>query len=156
MINEFKHLPQEDIDVLYKAPVLVAILIAGADNTIDNAEIKEARELARMKQSKENEVLKEYYQELGNTFETELKKHIALLPNDTAERHKAIVNELEKLNTILPKLNKRFAVNFYAHLKDLAKRIASASGGVLGYMSVGKEESEVIDLNMIKDPSKTS
>lgn len=154
MINEFNHLKAEEINLMYKAPVLVTILIAGADDTIDHAEMKEARELAKLKQTKENEVLKEYYKAIGDSFEDELKRHISLLPRDTTERNKIIIDELTKLNFILPKLSQKFAVNFYTHLKDLAKKIAEASGGVLGYMAVGKEESEFIELDMIKDPSK--
>jgi hypothetical protein len=155
MIKEFKHLGKEEANLMYKAPVLVTILIAGADSTIDHAEIKEARELAKLKQNKENELLKDYYKAIGDSFEAELKKHINLLPPDTSERNKIIIEELKKLNVILPKLNLQFAVNFYTHLKDLAKKIAEASGGVLGYMAVGKEESELITLDMIKDPSKS-
>jgi hypothetical protein len=154
MINEFNHLRPEEINLMYKAPVLVTILIAGADDTIDHAEMKEARELAKLKQTKENEVLKEYYEAIGHSFEDELKRHISLLPRDTIERNKIIIDELTKLNVILPKLSNKFAVNFYTHLKDLAKKIAEASGGVLGYMAVGKEESEFIELDMINDPSK--
>lgn len=154
MINEFKHLEQVEVEIMFNAPVLVTILIAGADSTIDKAEIKEARELANLKQNKETEILKDYYNAIGDNFEEELKKHINLLPKDTMERNKIIINELRKLNDILPKLNLRFSVNFYTHLKDLAKKIAEASGGVLGYMAVGKEESEFLTLDMIKDPSK--
>ena len=39
-------------------------------------------------------------------------------------------------------------------MKDHAVKIAESSGGVFGFMSVGYEESKVIDLKMIKDPSK--
>jgi hypothetical protein len=154
MIREFQYLEGEEANLMYKAPVLVTILIAGADDTIDHAEIKEASELAKIKQAKENEVLKDYYAEISDSFERDLKSHINMLPKDTVARNKAIVSELSKLNDILPRLDKRFAVNFYTHLKDLAKKIAEASGGVLGYMAVGKEESEFIELGMIKDPSK--
>ena len=60
--------------------------------------------------------------------------------------------ELEKLNEILPKLPKEFAVDYYWSLRSLAKKIASASGGLLGYMAVGYEESKLIGLDMIHAP----
>lgn len=153
MISEFKHLRKDETELMFKAPALVAILIAGADNTIDNAEIKEAREQARLKKTRENEALREYYQIIGDTFEEDIKRYVREYPKDAESRNQLIATELQGLNQILPKLNKRFAVNFYTHLKDLAKKIAEASGGVLGYMAVGKEESIFIDLKMIKDPS---
>jgi hypothetical protein len=153
MIKEFQHLEEGEVKLMNVAPVLVTILIAGADDKIDHAEIKEASELAKFKQTKENEVLKDYYKPVSKTFDAELKAHIERLPKDTNARNKIISSELSRLNDILPKLDTKFAVNFYTHLKDLAKKIAKASGGVLGYMAVGKEESEFIDLEMIKDPS---
>ncbi|MFT5642306.1 MAG: hypothetical protein ACI9A7_002415, partial [Cyclobacteriaceae bacterium] len=39
-------------------------------------------------------------------------------------------------------------------LKELAKKIAEASGGLLGYLSVSYEESKMIELKAITDPSK--
>jgi len=42
MIDEFKELSQEEVDLMLKVPALVCILIAGADNKIDQTEIKEA------------------------------------------------------------------------------------------------------------------
>lgn len=153
MISEFKDLTKKEQELMFKAPALVAILIAGADDTIDNAEIKEAREQAKLKKSRENEALRAYYQIIGDSLEEDIKRYILEYPKDTASRNHAIVQELQELNSILAKLNKRFAIHFYTHLKDLAKKIAEASGGVLGYMAVAKEESVFIDLKMIRDPS---
>lgn len=153
MIEQFKRLAEEEAQIMYKAPVLVAILIAGADNTIDNEEIREASEMAKLKQTKSYGPLKEFYQKVGTDFENQLRTHIKLLPQETEQRNARIISELKKLNTILPVLDNSFAVAFYNSLKDLARKIAEASGGVLGYMAVGQEESRFIGLNMIIDPS---
>ena len=153
MIEQFKRLAKEETQIMYKAPVLVAILIAGADNTIDNEEIREACEMAKLKQTKSNGPLKAFYQRVGVDFENELRAHIKILPQETEQRNAWIISELKKLNMILPKLDNSFAVAFYDSLKDLARKIAEASGGVLGYMAVGQEESRFIGLNMIIDPS---
>ncbi|MBK8292958.1 MAG: hypothetical protein IPK96_20495 [Flammeovirgaceae bacterium] len=42
MIPEFEELSQAEIELMHKAPILVCILIAGADDHIDNREIKKA------------------------------------------------------------------------------------------------------------------
>ena len=81
-------------------------------------------------------------------------KLIDELPQDAEERNKVITSELRKLNFILPKVDKNFAAKLYASLKDLAKKIAEASGGILGYLSVSYEESKLIELRMINDPDK--
>ncbi|MFT5641934.1 MAG: tellurite resistance protein, partial [Cyclobacteriaceae bacterium] len=61
MLKEFENLREDEIDVLLKAPVYVAILIAGADGNIDKSERKEAIEIAHSKQSRAREQLVDYY-----------------------------------------------------------------------------------------------
>jgi hypothetical protein len=152
MIDEFKVLTSEEVDIMLQAPILVIILIAGADNEIDSSEIKEAVSISKLKQKKARLDLIDYYKEVGAEFEDKLKMMIHQFPTSASERNPMIVSELEKLNAILPKLDKTFAIEFYASIKDIAKKIAESSGGLLGYMSVGYEESKFIDLKMIKNP----
>ncbi|QSE96719.1 hypothetical protein [Fulvivirga lutea] len=153
MIEQFKVLSQEEVEVMLSAPLLVTVLIAGADNEIDNSEIKEAVSIAKLKQKKARLDLIEYYKEVGVDFEDKLKVMIQQFPSKAEERNPMIISELEKLNSILPKLDKKFAEEFYASIKDIAKKIAESSGGLLGYMAVGYEESKLIGLNMIKNPA---
>lgn len=153
MIPEFEPLREDEQDILLKAPVYVAILIAGADGKIDKSERKEAIEVARNKQSRSREQLAEFYKLVGADFESNFTKLEDELPSGTDARISAITTELRKLNFILPKVDKNFAVKFHASLKDLAKKIAEASGGVLGYLSVSYEESQLMELKMIKDPA---
>lgn len=152
MIAEFEDLEQDEVDLLLKAPLIVSILIAGADGNIDKNELNEAVSIAKLKQTKSRRDLKGYYQEVGENFEDKIKFLINNYPLSHDARNKKIVEELKELNNILPKLPKHFAVELYASLKDIAKKIAEASGGILGYMAVGYEESKFIDLKMIKKP----
>lgn len=154
MIKEFENLREEEVQLLLNAPVYVAILIAGADGNIDKSERKEAVEVARSKQSRAREQLVDYYKEVGANFEDSFNKLIDELPDNSEERTKIITAELRKLNFILPKIDNDFSVKLYASLKELAKKIAEASGGILGYLSVSYEESKLAELNMITDPSK--
>ncbi len=153
MISEFEPLREDEIDVLLKAPVYVAILIAGADGNIDKAEKTRAIEVAKNKQSRAREQLAEYYKLVGECFEDNFYKLIDALPSGTEERTQVVSIELRKLNFILPKTDKNFSIKLYASLKDLAKRIAEASGGVLGYLSVSYEEAKLLELRMINDPA---
>lgn len=153
MIKEFENLREDEIEVLLSAPINVAILVAGADGNIDKAERKEAIEVARSKQGRAREQLMEFYKLVGESFETKFNKLIDELPEDAEERNKVLTAELRKLNFIFAKIDKNFAVKLYASLKDLAKKIAEASGGILGYLSVSYEESKLIELKMINDPA---
>jgi len=154
MIPEFNRLSTEETDIMFKAPFLIIILIAGADDKIDKHEMKQAIAISKLKLKRARRELVEYYNIVGQDFEDKLKIFIHDLPKDTGERNEEISKELVKLNDIFPKLDKKFAVNFYESMKDIAVKIAESSGGVFGFMSVGYEESKVVDLQMIREPSK--
>lgn len=154
MVKEFENLREDEIQALLDAPIRVAVLVAGADGNIDKAERKEAIDVARNKQSRAREQLVDFYKMVGESFEEKFNKMIDELPDDPEERNKILTSELRKLNFILPKIDKNFSMKLYASLKELAKKIAEASGGILGYLSVSYEESKLIELSMIKDPAK--
>ena len=154
MIPQFEELSQEESELMYSLPIYVSVLIAGADGKIDSLEIKKAVSLAEIKKKKARKDLLDYYNIVNTDYEDKIKMTIANLPLGHKEREKIIVEKLEKANDVFSKIEKTFATKLYASFKDIAKHIAEASGGVFGYMSVGYEESRLIDLKMIKDPSK--
>ncbi len=154
MTRYFEKLREDEIKLMYKTPLLVAILIAGADNKIDEKELKEAISLAKIKQNKARNLLVDYYKEVGATFESDLKEEIASLPSSGEKRNPYIIDELRRLNIIFPKLDRNFAIEFYESMKEIAQTVAHASGGLFGYLSVGYEESRYVELNFIRNPAK--
>ncbi len=152
MIIEFKPLQEEEQQVLLNAPVYVAILIAGADGNIDKTERKEAINIAKNKQKRAREQLLDFYKKVGENYEEKFNSLIDELPSGTKERNIEITKELRKLNFIFPKIDKSFTIKLYASLKDLAKKIAESSGGILGYLSIDYEEAKLMELKMIDDP----
>lgn len=153
MINEFSNLREEEIRILLDAPVYVAILIAGADGEIDKKEIKKACGVVRAPRSDKQAQLIEYYNEVSLDFENKFQQKLDSLPKSVEKRNGAITNELRKLNFILPKINNDYSIHLVASLRDMALKVAKASGGVLGLLSVSKEEAEFVELDMIKNPS---
>lgn len=153
MIPAFDRLSDSEIELMLRAPLLTSILIAGADNDIDRKEIQEAIQVARKKANRSKASLADYYRHVGEDFEDKLKVVIQSFPVEATQRNPLIVEELTQLNEIFPKLNKSFATEFYSSLKDIAMKIASSSGGLLGLRSVGQEEAKYVNLPMIKDPS---
>ena len=151
MQKELDLLSSTEVETLIKAPLLVCILIAGADNEIDSKEVKGAMELAE--KGKTNASVTEFYKLVSEDFEDKLKIVLQSLPNEAALRTPLIINELSKLNSILSKVKKSFAQDYYNSLRYIAKKIAESSGGMLGMKSVGDEEMEFFNLPMIKDPS---
>ncbi len=138
---------------MLKAPILVCILIAGADGKIDRKEIKEAITIAG-KQARSRYVLSNYLKYASADFEDKIMILKQGYPRDSGERAAIIVNELSTLNTILPKLGKSFSIQFHSMLKELATKVASSSGGWLGISAVGSEEAQYLELKMINDPAQ--
>lgn len=152
MIAVFEKLDEGETELMLKAPILVCILIAGADGTIDKKEIKEGITLAsRLTQSKS--VLTEYFKEVATDFEDKLMVLLQGYPSGPSERSTAIVKELTILNAILQKLPLSFSASFYEMLRQLALKIASSSGGLLGIHSIGSEEAQFVELPMINNPA---
>jgi hypothetical protein len=153
MISELKNLSESEIDLLKKIPAMVTILIAGADENISKGELKEAVEITKIKQSKARKELISYYQDIAPDFEESLKELLSSYPTDAEVRSKQVIEDIERLNAILTKVDRDWAIQFVESMKDIAKRVAEAAGGVFGYMSIGYEESKLIDLKMIKVPA---
>ncbi len=151
MVEELEKLAASEVEILLKAPLLVCILIAGADNEIDKKEIKGAIELAKKAKSKAN--LSEFYKMVTEDFEDKLKIILQGLPMETTQRNPLLFEELSRLNFILPKIDKAFALDYYKSLTYISKKIAESSGGVLGMKSVGDEELKLVRLPMIKPPA---
>lgn len=153
MIPEFQTLDDAEIELVLKAPILVCILIAGADGTIDRKEIKEAISVAQ-KQRKGQSVLSLYFRELAEDFEDKIKILIQSYPYESTQRNPLIIDELSRLNALWKRLDKNFSIALYEMLLTLAGKIASSSGGLLGIKTVGEEEAKYLDLPMVKDPAK--
>ena len=153
MIPELEKLSSSEIELLHKVPAMVTILIAGADDEISSSELQQAVSIAKTKQSKARRELLAYYQEVGPKFEDILNELLSSYPEEPETRSKMVVEDLKRLNEILPKLDKAWAIQFVESMKEIAKKVAEAAGGVFGYLSIGYEESKLIDLKMINKPA---
>jgi hypothetical protein len=154
MIIELEKLADQEVELMLKAPVLLCILIAGADGTIDRKEIKQAINVAVRK--KDKTILDGYFKEVSTDFEDKLKVLLQSYPYQSSERNPILIKELSQLNPILKKMDKSFAKPFYDMLKELAEKIAGSSGGLWGMMTVDDEEAKYIDLPMIQDPAENN
>jgi hypothetical protein len=153
MIPEFDRLSSMETELMFKAPILACILIAGADGNIDQNEIRGAIELAQKKQKRAKANLLEFYRYVAEDFEDKLKVLIQSYPGKAPQRNPVLVDELSELNMVLPKLDKSFALAFYYSIKEIAQGMAEASGGLLGLNKIGEEEAKYLGLPMIRDPS---
>lgn len=153
MIREFEKLTSAEIELMHKAPVLVSILIAGADGKIDNKEVNRAISLTEAKQKRTRSSLMAFYAEVGTDFEDKIRIVIQSLPSKVDKRTSEITKLLSDLESILRKLNNQIAKEFYNSLREIATEIAESSGGLLGMKTIGDEEALLVNLPMIKDPA---
>ena len=154
MIKELARLKESELELMLKAPILLCILIAGADGTIDRKEIKQAINITAKK--KDKSILDSYFKEVSQDFEDKLKVLLQSYPYESTQRAPILIEELSQLNPILKKLDKLFSKPFYDMLKELAEKIAGSSGGLWGMMAVDSEEAKYISLPMLEDPSKNN
>lgn len=151
MVPELSKLSSVELELIYRAPLLVCILIAGADGDIDRKEIKKAINVAQKKQ-KGTDAISVLFKEVAQDFEDKLKVLEQGYPYEATQRTPLLVEELTSLNTLFPKLPQAFAKGYYEILLLLAQEVATSSGGLLGMNSVGLEEAKLVKLNMIKNP----
>lgn len=149
MIKQFDKLSDSEIELMLKAPVLVCILIAGADGEIDRKEIKEAIAQTR---KKNKATLEDYLREVSQDFEDKIKVLIQSYPRDSADRNPILVDELQKLNKVWSKMDRTFSRQVYSMLRELAEKIAASSGGIWGMNTVTEEEAKYLQLSMISNP----
>jgi hypothetical protein len=151
MVTELSKLSPGEVELVYKAPLLVCILIAGADGTIDRREIKKAINIVQKKQHGADSV-SVLFKEIAQDFEDKLKVLEQGYPYEATQRTPLLIQELNVLNALWPKLPQSFAKGYYDILLMLAQEVASSSGGLLGMKSIGAEEAKLVKLTMIKNP----
>jgi hypothetical protein len=153
MVTELRQLTANELELVYKAPILVCILIAGADGEIDRKEVRESIRFAEESRSGSNKSISMLFREIAEDFEDKLRVVLQQYPYDSAQRNPLLTEELALLNAVWPKMDQQFAIEFYQTLLEIAHKIASSSGGMLGYRTVAEEEARFLNLDMIKNPS---
>ncbi len=151
---DMENLNADDKNTLYALPFYIATLIASADGNVDESEIKRAITVINLQTEKETyPALTEFYNEVNQDFEDKLKIIISNSPLKPHERNMFLSKRIADANMVLQKLDPFFALKLYNSLRNLARQIAKASGGIFGYGSIGNEESKLLNLNFLDMPT---
>ncbi len=149
-IPQFSSLSAEETALLFHAPALVTCLIAGSEKKINETEEEHSKHLVRIRANTGDPILFDYYKQVEVNFDEQLNSLISEYGDLEPEpRTTNLVEELAKLNEILPKLDTLFARPYVKSLRTLAQAVAESSGGFFGFFSVSYEESQVVGLEMI-------
>ena len=146
-IKAFESLTSSESNLLLQAPALIAVLIASADQEIDEKETSWASKLVKYRSFTASPLLQEYYTVVGEHFEESME---SLVENwESLSKFGALTEQLKATNPVLGKLDPAFAEELKKSWRSLAKKVAEADGGLFGFASVNKEEKALMDLPMI-------
>lgn len=149
MTEYFKVLDPAEYKQLTDGISLITVLIAGADGQIDEDETKWAEKITKIRGYALPEQLNEFYNDVGVDFQERLDYYVQKHSGTHAEIMQSVSDDLAKLNPVLAKLNPVLGATLYTSYTSFAKHVAKASGGFLGFFSVGPEEAKWLTLPMI-------
>jgi len=145
----FELLSDEHREILSDALPLITILVAGADDNIDEQELNWAEKLTHIRTYAEPAELNEYYTHVEVGFEQKVDEFIKSLPTNISSREEILTEKLSLLNEVFSCLPNKVAFTLYESFTSFAKHIAKASGGFLRFGSISSSEKKWIALPMI-------
>lgn len=149
-IPQLSSLNEEEKSLVLDAPVIVSYLIGGSDDNLDENEKQKSNHLVHIRAATGDPILFDFYKEIEDSFALKLNGYVAKYGNlQVKERTRVLVEELTKLNDILPMLNDIYARAYLKSLRSLAHAIAEVSGGLLGFLDISYEEKHLTALEMI-------
>ena len=135
--------PEEKAEALAMAPASCFFLVAAIDGTIDKKEIKAFVKDLQQQSNHGNELIKTVFQAAPARFENDVSQISELGGGAILMLPLKLITARAYATEIAPELADEFCQTLY----DLAVKVASASGGFLGFGNkIGKEEQSALDL----------
>jgi len=156
MLKEFTNLTNAEQQLMFDAIPLITILVAGADDDIDEVELAEAQRLADIRSFNNRGHIIAYYEKIDNGLTDRIQEMMKELPNALEPRQNAIVARLSLLNAVFAKMEEPFGYLYFRSFRSFARHIAEAHGGLLRFFTVGPLEAEVVELPMLAEVARPS
>lgn len=119
-------------EMLLKFPAYISLLAANWDGKVDEEEKEQAINFSHVKTySTKDPLLKEFWKEADKVFVENFTKLNAELPKDKDQRDEAIKDEIKKLEPIVLKLGKEYAVKMDNALRTFKEHVSNAHHGLL-------------------------
>lgn len=152
-LNFLSKLEQSEQDVLKRIPALVTILVGTADGHLDEQEAHIGKLSTEFRKQNGEALVQDYFAWVSDEYDALFDTEWAAFKKVAEDERKTYVTqEIERVNDILPKIEKKYAHALVTSWRGLGAAVARASGGLLGHMAVSHEEHDVMGLNMIKLP----
>jgi hypothetical protein len=157
MKASIEKLTLKEKETLYNSPIYVALLIAFADEEMDEREKSEIFKLIHIKTfSEKNDTVKEIYNFIDKDLLVRFDSVFHSLPSNSIQRNIFITEKIAALNPILNSFDIHSAINFYNSLKNFAVHVANVSGGIWGVHQISDKEKSILNLSMLENPYKES
>ena len=130
MIKEFGHLTTEERSLLYEAPVIVSALAACAHNEINETKKNDAIRLAHLRAFNSPPILLPYYQEVEKIFKEAFEKTAKQYYPFDNENRARLKNEINKVNSIIAKLDATYAQALHKSLESYASHVKRSAYNV--------------------------
>lgn len=151
MHSKIEHLSTEEKQLIHDAPILITVLISGADGNFDHAEIKKAVSIIHIKSFSEAKDVRGVYKNIDAHSEENIEALIHSLPSQSSDRTTVLKKKLSGLNAIFPKLDHHFAIDLYKSLRELAYYVSRAHDGDLGIGFHNEREEKLVQLDFLHE-----
>lgn len=128
----------------------IVILVAAADDDMDEGELAAAQKLADIRSFSGSSRLGAFYETIDENLLNRVQELYAGLPKNLEAREAILFERLGELNAILAKLESPFDYLYSDTFHTFAHYIAEATGGFLRFFTVGPKEAKVVDLPMLE------
>ncbi|MEO6902773.1 MAG: hypothetical protein ABI315_06425 [Bacteroidia bacterium] len=130
-MEQFNNLSQQEKSMLLKFPAWISLLATNSDTEIDKTEMKEALHFTHIKTFSCDPLLTDFYKEAEKVFISNIVELDKSLPKGREERKFVISKELKKLEPILDKLGKEFALIMHKSMQSYINHVSKARNNVL-------------------------
>ncbi len=130
MIAQFERLTKEEQELLYKAPVLVSVLASCSDDKMDKQQKADAVKLAHLKTFTAAPILIPYYTEVEKKFREQFEASVSHYFPFNETKRLELKKETDKVNRIIGKLDKEYALALHTSLEKYAKHVKNAAHSV--------------------------
>ena len=130
-MKSFKKLSAKDKKALLTFPAYISMLAAHKDDKLDEFEKEAAIKLSHTATFACDPILSDFYMEVDKVFEKNIAQLDKDLPKDKSRREATIKNEILKLEKIVRKLGKAYALTMHQSMKLFKEHVSKAHHNVL-------------------------
>ncbi len=135
-MRQWNELNEKDKKQLLRFPAYISLLASTGENGMDKQEKNAALKLAHIKTFASDPELRDFYKAVESDFEIQLTELNKNLPHDRQRRKSAIQQELNKLESILEKLDSPYVSMLRHSMESYKNHVSRAHQNILEYFIV--------------------